>query len=100
MFYFFALLIARIVYRVNAIGQERLPNGGFLLLPNHISFVDAIVLQLACSRPVRYIVDESFYRNKFLHPILKLAGCIPISARRAKEAVRFAAEQVRAGDIV
>lgn len=99
-FYFFALLIARIVYRVFAFGQARLPNGGFLLLPNHISFVDAIVLQLACPRRVRYIVDESFYQNKFLHPFLKLAGCIPIAPRRAKEAVRLAAEQIRAGDIV
>jgi acyl-[acyl-carrier-protein]-phospholipid O-acyltransferase/long-chain-fatty-acid--[acyl-carrier-protein] ligase len=100
LFYFFALLIARIVYRVSPFGQERLPSGGFLLLPNHISFVDAIVLQLACPRRVRYIVDESFYQNRFLHPILKLAGCIPITPRRAKEAVRLAAEQIRAGDVV
>src|SRR3979409_1306978 len=99
-FYFFALLIARIVYRVSASGQERLPSGGFLLLPNHISFVDAIVLQLACPRRVRYIVDEGFYRNKILHPFLRLAGCIPISRRHAKEAVRLAAEQIRAGEIV
>jgi acyl-[acyl-carrier-protein]-phospholipid O-acyltransferase / long-chain-fatty-acid--[acyl-carrier-protein] ligase len=99
-FYFFALLIARIVYRVSASGQERLPSGGFLLLPNHISFIDAIVLQLACPRRIRYVVDESFYRKKFLHPILKLAGCIPISSKHAKEAVRLAAEQIRAGDIV
>ncbi len=88
------------MYRVITFGQERLPAGGFLLLPNHISFVDAIVLQLACPRRVRYIVDESFYRNKILQPILRLAGCIPISPRRAKEAVRLAAEQIRAGDIV
>ena len=82
-FYFLALLIARIVYRVFAFGQERLPNGGFLLLPNHISFVDAVVLQLACPRRIRYIVDENFYRNPVLHPFLKLAGCIPITPRRA-----------------
>jgi acyl-[acyl-carrier-protein]-phospholipid O-acyltransferase / long-chain-fatty-acid--[acyl-carrier-protein] ligase len=98
--YAFGLLAARIVYRVTASGQERLPDSGFLLLPNHISFVDAIVLQLACPRRVRYIVDESFYRNKILHPFLRLAGCIPISSRRAKEAVRLAAEQIRAGDVV
>jgi acyl-[acyl-carrier-protein]-phospholipid O-acyltransferase/long-chain-fatty-acid--[acyl-carrier-protein] ligase len=98
--YFLGLGIARAIYRVTSFGQEHLPSGGFLLLPNHISFVDAIVLQLACPRRIRYIVDESFYKNRVLHPILRLADCIPIAPRRAKEAVRMAAEQIRAGDVV
>ena len=88
------------MYRVATFGREHLPEGGFLLLPNHISFVDAIVLQLACPRQIRYIVAEEFYRKPLLHQILKVAGCIPITSRRAKEAVRLAAEQIRAGDIV
>jgi acyl-[acyl-carrier-protein]-phospholipid O-acyltransferase / long-chain-fatty-acid--[acyl-carrier-protein] ligase len=92
--------MARAIYRVTSFGQEHLPSGGFLLLPNHISFVDALVLQLACPRRIRYIVDESFYKNRVLHPILRLADCIPIAPRRAKEAVRMAAEQIRAGDVV
>ena len=99
--YWLGKLLTRIVYRVTTFGQEHLPSGGFLLLPNHISFVDAIVLQAACSgRQVRYIIDDSFYRKPFLHPILKLAGCIPITSRRAKDAVRAAADAIRAGHIV
>jgi len=98
--YFLGLAIGRAVYRVAAFGREHLPQGGFLLLPNHISFVDAIVLQLACPRQIRYIVAEEFYRKPLLHQILKVAGCIPITPRRAKEAVRLATEQIRAGDIV
>src|SRR5438876_6804998 len=98
--YFVGTSLGRLAYRVRATGQEHLPAQGFLLLPNHISFVDAIVLQLACPRRIRYIVDEGFYRNRFLHPILSLAGCIPITSRRAKEAVRLAADAVRAGDII
>lgn len=98
--YFVGLGIGRLIYRVSPTGRENLPADGFLLLPNHISFVDAIVLQLACPRRIRYIVDEGFYKNRWLHPILELAGCIPISARRAKEAVRSAGDCVRAGDVV
>ena len=98
--YFLGLGFAKAIYRVTSFGQEQLPSGGFLLLPNHISFVDAIILQLACPRRIRYIVDEGFYRSRVLHPILRLADCIPITSRRAKEAVRLAAEQIRAGDIV
>jgi acyl-[acyl-carrier-protein]-phospholipid O-acyltransferase/long-chain-fatty-acid--[acyl-carrier-protein] ligase len=98
--YFAGLGLGRLIYRVSSSGQENLPGEGFLLLPNHISFVDAIVLQMACPRRIRYIVDEGFYKNRWLHPILELAGCVPISARRAKEAVRLAGDSVRAGDVV
>ena len=89
-----------LIYRVTATGLEHLPAGGFLLLPNHISFVDAIVLLLASPRKIRFIVDDAYYRHRLLHPFLRLAGCIPITPRRAKEAMRAAADLIRAGEIV
>ena len=92
--------LARVIYRVSAVGAERLPPGGFLLLPNHISFVDAIVLLLACPRPIRFVIDKAYYENRFLHPVLRAVGCIPITARRAKDAMRLAAEKIRDGEIV
>ena len=98
--YFFGLGFARLIYRVTATGRETLPAGGFLLLPNHITWVDAIVLQLACPRRIRFIIDDAYYRNRFLNPFLRLAGCIPITSRRAKDAMRGAAERIRAGEIV
>ena len=98
--YFVGLRLGRLLYRVSTVGAENIPPEGFLLLPNHISFVDAIVLQLACPRRIRFVVDEGFYRNRWLHPFLELAGCIPISARRAKEAIRLAGEHMRAGEVV
>src|SRR5436305_1045130 len=97
---FFGLGFARLVYRVAASGRENLPPGAFLLLPNHITWVDAIVLLLACQRPIRFIIDEGFYRNRFLHPVLRTVGCIPITSRKAKDAMRQAAEKIRAGEIV
>lgn len=97
---FFGLPIARMIYRVTTVGAERLPQGGFLLLPNHITWVDAIVLLLACPRPIRFIIDREYYENRFLHPILRTVGCIPITPRRAKEGIRLAAERIRAGEIV
>jgi acyl-[acyl-carrier-protein]-phospholipid O-acyltransferase / long-chain-fatty-acid--[acyl-carrier-protein] ligase len=98
--YFFGLSIARLIYRVAATGVEGLPAGGFLLLPNHITWVDAIVLMLASPRPIRFIIDEGVYRNRFLHPVLRAVGCIPITSRKAKDAMRDAAAKIRAGEIV
>src|SRR6266699_3690015 len=98
--HFFARPLVRCFYRVTALGTEHLPKGGFLLLPNHITWVDAIVLQLACPRPIRYIIDEEFYRKRVLHPFLRTVGCIPINVRHSHSAIRVAAEQIAAGEIV
>jgi acyl-[acyl-carrier-protein]-phospholipid O-acyltransferase/long-chain-fatty-acid--[acyl-carrier-protein] ligase len=92
--------LVRCVYRVTTHGGENLPSGGFLLLPNHITWVDAIVLQLACPRPIRYIIDQEFYHKPILHPFLRLAGCIPIDTRHSRAAVRAATEKITEGEIV
>lgn len=97
---FFGLGLARLTYRVTTTGRERLPQGGFLLLPNHITWVDAIVLSLACPRPIRFIIDEGVYRNRFLYPFLHAIGCIPITARKAKGGMREAIARIQAGEIV
>src|SRR6202171_4259037 len=97
---FFGLGLARMIYRVSTFGLERLPEGGFLLLPNHITWVDAIVLSLACPRPIRFIIDAGVYRNRFLNPFFHAIGCIPITTRKAKDAMRDAIARIQAGEIV
>src|SRR5437879_4320664 len=98
--HFFGRPLVRTFYRVHALGLEHLPKGGFLLLPNHITWVDAIVLQLACPRPIRYIIDEEFYRKPILHPFLRLLRCIPIDTRHSHSAIRAATEKIAEGEIV
>src|SRR5260221_2061792 len=93
-------VIARVIYRIRRFGLENLPEGGFLLLPNHMTYVDAVVLQLACPRPIRFVVHESIYQVKWLTPIFKLVRAIPISGIHAKDAIRAAANQIKAGEIV
>ena len=90
----------RCFYRVTALGLEHLPAGGFLLLPNHITWVDAIVLQVVCPRPIRYIIDQEFYHKPLLKPFLRLAHCIPIDTRRSRSAIRAATEKIAEGEVV
>src|SRR5207248_11086386 len=97
--HFLARPLVKIFYRVHALGLEHLPEGGFLLLPNHITWVDAIVLQLACPRPIRYIIDQEFYYKPLLRPFLRTVVCIPIDSWRARSAIRAATERVAAGQI-
>ena len=98
--YFFGRLLVRCFYRVTALSLENLPSGGFLLVPNHITWVDALVLQLACPRPIRYVIDQEHYRKPILHPILRTLGCIPINTRNSRSAIRAAAEKIAEGEIV
>src|SRR6266480_2929125 len=98
--YFVGRLLVRCFYRVTALGTDNLPKGGFLLLPNHITWVDAIVLQLACPRPIRYIIDQEFYRKPSLKTVLQLVGCIPIDTRHSHSAIRAATEKIAEGEIV
>ena len=98
--YFFCRPLVRCFYRVTALGLENLPSGGFLLLPNHISWVDAIVLQLACPRPIRYVIDGEYYRKPILHSLLRVLGCIPINTHHSHPAVRLATEKIADGEIV
>src|SRR3989441_10498203 len=92
--------LVRTFYRVSAVGLDTLADGGFLLVPNPISWVDALVLQLACPRPIRYVIDQEYYHKPVLHPILRVLGCIPISKRHSHAAVRDAAERISAREIV
>jgi len=98
--YFVGRLLVRCFYRVTALGTDNLPKGGFLLLPNHITWVDAMVLQLASPRPIRYIIDQEFYRKPILHPFLRLLRCIPIDTRHSHSAIRAATEKIAEGEIV
>src|SRR6476620_11734523 len=100
IFRLFGNLVAGVFYRVKTFGLENPPESGFLLVPNHMTYVDAVLLQLACPRPIRFIVHESIYRLSWLAPIFKLVDAIPISNVRAKEAVREASERIRSGEIV
>src|ERR1700693_6137297 len=98
--YFIGRLLVRCFYRVNAIGLENLPDGGFLLVPNHISWVDALVLQLACPRPIRFVIDQEYYHKPILHPFLRCVRRNPINNRHSRAAGRCAAEKIGDGEIV
>jgi acyl-[acyl-carrier-protein]-phospholipid O-acyltransferase / long-chain-fatty-acid--[acyl-carrier-protein] ligase len=100
IFRLFGGAVAGIFYRVRTFGLENLPPCGFLLVPNHMTYVDAVALQLACPRPIRFIVHESIYRIGWLNPIFRLVEAIPISNLRAKSALHEAASRIKQGEIV
>mgnify|MGYP001356943452 FL=1 len=96
-----ATLVARGLYRVRASGVEHVPRtGGALLIANHLSYVDPIVLQLACSRRIRFVGFEGLHRHAFFDLCLRWSGTIPISAKQPMEGMKRAVRALKAGELV
>ena len=98
---FLGLAIVRSIYKVHVHHADRIPKmGPVLLLPNHVSYVDALILTAACSRPVRFVIWDEYYRSVWLNGFLRLFGTVPISPTRAKDAVRTVAAALKEGEVV
>ncbi|RRJ97097.1 AMP-dependent synthetase [Opitutaceae bacterium TAV4] len=93
--------LARLLYRVRTRGAEHIPDGGALLLANHLSYVDALVLQLACPRPIRFITHEDMAKTSPVFAVINwLAGSIPVSPANALETIRRVTRALQAGELV
>lgn len=93
--------LARLLYRIRTRGAERIPAGGALLVANHLSYMDAIVLQVACPRPIRFVGSEAFMKlNWFNRLCFKLTGTIPVSPANALETMRRVSKSLQAGELV
>lgn len=95
------LTVVRAVYKVKAMNPERVPlGGGVLMLSNHVSYMDALVLAAACPRPLRFVMWDALYRVWWMNGFLRYVGTVPISATRAKDAVRTVATALKEGGLV
>lgn len=96
-----ALSLARVRYSVSTSGAEHLPaTGGALIVCNHVSYVDTLVLSLAFPRPIRFLSYDGFFKTPVLGSILRLSKSIPVSSTKARDAILRAGDAIRAGEIV
>ncbi|MBK1830944.1 MFS transporter [Verrucomicrobiaceae bacterium R5-34] len=91
----------RMFYRVRVLNADRIPKeGGVLLTPNHVSYVDAFILSCASPRKVRFLMFDEYFSHPWIGRFVRLFDTVPISQKRSKEAVRIAAEALEQGDLV
>lgn len=91
-----AQVVTRIMYRVTYSGVQHIPDkGAAVLVCNHVSYVDWLIIAGACRRPIHFVMHASIYRLPFLHWIFRLAKVIPIeSGKRNPAALRQAFEAI------
>ena len=96
-----ATVIAVLLYRVRTRGREHIPaTGGAIIIVNHLSYVDPVVLQLACPRPIRFFGHKGLRSSGFFDWVFRLSGALTINAGKPTEAIRLAIKAVEAGEIV
>ena len=99
-------LITHTVYRIRVHGRENVPaKGPALLVCNHVSFVDAVVIAGACRRPIRFVMDHGIFKVPVLNFIFRTMRTIPIAAEKVdpklkEQAFADVAEALRNGELV
>jgi 1-acyl-sn-glycerol-3-phosphate acyltransferase len=77
------LLVTRIVYRVKVRGDENLPtDGAAILVCNHVSFVDAIILGVCSPRPMIFIMDHRIFKMPGMGWFFRAVKAIPIAPQK------------------
>ena len=92
MLRFIAWLLIHSVYRLQQNGLENIPQDGpAILVCNHVSFVDPIVIAAASRRPIRFVMDHRIYRLPVINFIFRHMHTIPIAPAREDAAMMAAA---------
>jgi 1-acyl-sn-glycerol-3-phosphate acyltransferase len=103
---FIVWILVHSIYRLEKNGLDRIPDdGAALVVCNHVSFVDALVIAAACRRPVRFVMDHQIFRIPVLSFVFRTGKAIPIASAKQDPAMmeRAFAEvstALKAGDIV
>ena len=95
-------LLTHTVYRIRIVGQQHVPfRGPALLICNHLSHVDGLLVGACVQRFIRFLVYRPFYEHWMLHRLLKLMNAIPISAGRdAMASLEQARRELQNGHVV
>lgn len=103
---FLAWILSRALYRLTLSGHERVPEtGGAVVVCNHVSFVDFLIVAGAIRRPVRFVMDHRIAATPVVSLLFKQGKTIPIAPEHVDKALldsafeRVAAE-LRAGEVV
>jgi 1-acyl-sn-glycerol-3-phosphate acyltransferase len=103
---FICWLLVHTFYRLDKSGLENIPaKGPAVLVCNHVSFVDPLVLLAASPRPIRFVMDHRIFRTPIISFVFRTGKAIPIAPakedeRLLNEAYEKVAEALADGELV
>lgn len=73
-------IVSFVFFPCKAVGKENIPKSGpFIICPNHISMFDAVALNMAYSRPMRYMAKAELFENRLIGGFLSFFGAFPVN---------------------
>jgi acyl-[acyl-carrier-protein]-phospholipid O-acyltransferase / long-chain-fatty-acid--[acyl-carrier-protein] ligase len=95
-------MVMRCMYRIRLEGIENVPPGGALVVSNHVSWADGVLLGLTCPRHPRMIAFAEYFDSPWLGWFGRLGKIIPIGTTRKSmvESIRTAREALQKGELV
>lgn len=98
-------LVTHTIYRIRVQGRDNIPEkGGALFVCNHVSWMDAALLMASTDRSVRFLMFKGIYDNRWLKPLYRILGVIPISSeqrpRELIQSLQAASNAIRSGEVV
>ncbi len=103
---FIVWLLVSTLYRLKKEGLGNIPEeGAAVVVCNHVSFIDALVVMAACPRPIRFVMDHNIFKLPLLNFVFREGRAIPIApAREDPSALEKAYDEIaralEAGDLV
>ncbi|MBS1191143.1 MAG: putative phospholipid/glycerol acyltransferase [Rhodocyclaceae bacterium] len=86
---FIVWMLIHTIYRVERKGiDEHIPEeGAALIVCNHVSYVDALVIMAACRRPIRFVMDHKVFKVPVLRFVFRESRAIPIASAKEDPAL-------------
>ena len=85
---FLVWMLVHVIYRLRETGLEKIPEeGAAVLVCNHVSFVDPLLLAGACSRPARFVMDHRIFKIPVLNFVFRTGRAIPIAPAKEDPAM-------------
>lgn len=76
---FTVLFMTHLLYQIRERRVGDIPETGpCLIIANHVTLLDGLLISTLTSRPIRFLMHEDFYRQPFIHPFAKIAGFIEV----------------------
>ncbi len=103
---FICWMLIKCCYRLRVSGLENIPDKGpVIIVANHVSYVDALIITAACRRPIQFIMDHNIFKTPLLGWVFRQMKAIPIASAKEKpelidEAFARARKTLAEGDVV
>jgi acyl-[acyl-carrier-protein]-phospholipid O-acyltransferase / long-chain-fatty-acid--[acyl-carrier-protein] ligase len=97
-------ILTHTLYRIRIVGQENIPlHGAALLVSNHVSFVDALLIGASMPRFIRFMLHREYYDIRGINWFFRLMKSVPVSTTNPRDIVRSlrsARKELEQGQVV